>query len=105
MTRVAGPKGTKCHCEDAIARLEGFFESLLESEDGFLSFCEHANIALPAAGPNAIWKAFLAHYLRNDGKADEKRVASDFATWAPIAADCRLKGSKSGRSVCSAAKS
>ena len=38
MTRVAGPKGTKCHCEDAIARLEGFFESLLELKTGFCPF-------------------------------------------------------------------
>jgi hypothetical protein len=29
---------------------------------------------------------FLAHYLGDDGKVDEKRVANDFATCAPIAA-------------------
>jgi hypothetical protein len=81
-----------------MGRLEGFFESVLEpieGPNGVLSFCEHAEIELPASGFTSIWKTFLARYLGDDGKVDEKRVANDFATCAPIAA--RVEELKSER--------
>jgi hypothetical protein len=67
------------------ARLRGLFEDLMRdpAEIGVLSFCKHVVnlLALPA---EQRWPAFKAHYTAR-GEVDENKVATDLATWGPIA--------------------
>jgi hypothetical protein len=67
-------------------RLRGFFEDLVldPAEIGILSFCKHAGLNVLALPPNQWWPAFKAHYTAR-GMVDENKVATDLATWGPIA--------------------
>jgi hypothetical protein len=76
---------------EAQGRLESLFTDLVSDPgpEGINAFCRHARIELSTEGKDAAdrwWPTFLANYLTGAGTVDEERVASDLATFPPIAA-------------------
>lgn len=70
---------------DAEARLASLFMDLLEGGATVLSFCGHAGIPITMTlNAEGWWPTFRAHYAKR-GVVDEARVATDLATWPPIA--------------------
>jgi hypothetical protein len=67
----------------AEGRLFGLFEDLVQ-DGSIVSFCEHAGIPFVNVAPDQAWPNFRKHYA-SDLTVDEERVATDLATWGPIA--------------------
>jgi len=79
---IRKPKAKPSKQDDEIS-LWGTFETYVIDGD-LLSFTDHAGIRIRDVPPAKVWDVFRDHYTRG-GRIDIEKVATDLATWGPIA--------------------